>query len=140
MSSRPVPKGPENFTMRKRSMRKSGGFLAGRIPRCRPRAGPQRTARRAATGLWRVRGRAERYQELRKRLAAAARGERAAGGALGPLPGQVHLVDSAPGEAQLRVGQQHEPGPAVGLRGMADPGRGPVERLLAEAVGVLQIE
>jgi len=119
---------------------KSGGFLARWIPWRGPRSCPWRTTGRAAAGFWRARGGTEGYQQLRKRLADAGRGERTAGGALGPLPGQMHLVDGPTGEAQLRVGQQHQPGPAVRLLWVAHAGRGPVEHLLAEAVGVLQIE
>src|SRR4051794_6793885 len=49
-------------------------------------------------------------------------------------------LNGAAGQAELGVGQQHQPGPAIGLLGVPDARRGPVERLLAEAVGMLQIE
>ena len=48
--------------------------------------------------------------------------------------------DDPAGEAELRIGRQYEPGPAVGLLRMADPGRRPIEHLLAEAERVLKIE
>src|SRR5438105_15696505 len=140
MSRRRVPKGSGSFARERGPVAKSGGFLARWIPWRGPRSCPWRTTGRAAAGFWRARGGTEGYQQLRKRLADAGRGERTAGGALGPLPGQMHLVDGPTGEAQLRVGQQHQPGPAVRLLWVAHAGRGPVEHLLAEAVGVLQIE
>jgi hypothetical protein len=118
----------------------AGHLLVGRIPRRGPGPGPQRAAGRAAAGVWRVRRRAAGDQPLRQGRADAGRGERAAGGALGVLPGPVPGGNRPAGAAQLRVGQQHQPGPAIGRLGVADPGRGPVGPLLTEAVGVLQIE
>ena len=114
---------------------KSGGFLARRIAWRGPRPSPRRAARRAATGFWRVGGGPEGDQELRKGLANAGGGERTADGALRALPGQGHVVNRPAGEAELRIGQQHQPGPAVRLLRVAHAGRGPVEPLLAEAVG-----
>src|SRR4051794_24240106 len=104
MSRRRAPKGPGKFAMCRGLIEKSGGLLAGRIPWCGARSGSGRTAGRAATGFWRVGGRAEGDRKLWKCLADPGRGERAAGGALGPFPGQVHVVNGATGEAQLGVG------------------------------------
>src|SRR5215213_14146 len=133
MGRRPALSEPGNFAMWGRPMRNSDGLLVNWVPRCGPGPGPQRAAGRAAAGFWRVGGGSKGYQELRKRLADAGRGERPAGGALEPLPGEGHVVNRPTGEAQLRVGQQHQPGPAVGLLRVAHAGRGPVEPLLAEA-------
>src|SRR3954453_13012431 len=140
MSSRPVPKGSESLAMCRGPVENSGHLLLGRIPWCWARPRSRWTAGRAAAGFWHVRGRAECDQELGKRLAHAAWGEHAAGGTLRALPGQMHVLDGAAGETQLGVGQEHEPGPTVRLLGLTHPRRGPVERLLTEAIGVLQVE
>src|SRR3954470_1891944 len=119
---------------------KSGGLLEGRVAAGGPRGAAGWPSGRAAAGFWRVRGGAEGGEELRKGLADAGGGEGAAGRPLGPLPGEAHVGDGAAGEAELGGGQEHEPGPAVRLLGVADARDGPVERPLAEAVGVLQVE
>jgi hypothetical protein len=49
----------------------------------------------------------------------------------------MHVLDRPPRQAQLGVGQGHQPGPAIRLLGGPHAGRGPVERLFAEAVGML---
>ena len=115
----------------------SGGFLDGRAAWRRAGTASERAPRRAAAGFWRVRGRVEGDEELRKRLAHPGGGQGTALGALGPFPGQTSILDGAAGQAELGVGQQHQPGPAIGLLGVADARRGPVEGLLTEAVGVL---
>ena len=56
------------------------------------------------------------------------------------FPGQAKIVDGAAGEAELGVGGDDEPGPAIGLYGCAHGGGGPAEGVLGEAVGVLDVE
>lgn len=56
------------------------------------------------------------------------------------LPWQVHVLDGPPRKAELGVGQGHEPRPAIGLLRSAYAWRGPIKRLLAETVGMLQVE
>jgi hypothetical protein len=51
----------------------------------------------------------------------------------------VHILDGSPRQAELGVGQRHEPGPAVGLLRSPHARSGPVEGLLAETVGVFQV-
>ena len=58
----------------------------------------------------------------------------AVGAAAAPRAGAGRATAPA-GQAQLGVGQQHQPGPAVGLLRVADARRRPAERLLAEAAG-----
>jgi len=52
------------------------------------------------------------------------------------LPRQSLISDEGTREAKLAVGQQDQPGPAIGLFWMADAGQGPIECLLEEAEGV----
>jgi len=52
----------------------------------------------------------------------------------------VHILDAPPRQAELRVGQGHQPRPAIRLLRSPHAWRSPVEGLLAEAVGVLQIK
>src|SRR5207302_1789187 len=91
-------------------------------------------------GFWRVCRRVECRQELWKCLTDTARGQRTAIGALGRLPWQVHVLNGPPRQAELGVSQGDEPCPAIGLLRSPHPRGGPVERLLAEPVGVLQIK
>src|SRR5215217_3143901 len=107
------------FAMGKEPVLKSGSFLDGRVAWSRAGSTAERAARRPAAGFWRVGGRVEGGQELRKRLADAGGREGAAVGALGPFPGQADVRDGAAGEAELGVGEQDQPGPAVGLLGVA---------------------
>src|SRR4051794_13568602 len=122
------------------SMRLSGGFLDGRAAWSWAGTPSERAPRRPSAGFWRVGGRVEGDQELRKRLADAGGCEGATVWPLGALPGETPILDSAAGQAELGVGEQHQPGPAISLLGVADARGGPVEGLLAEAVGVLQVE
>src|SRR3954463_11991626 len=126
--------------MGRRPVPESGSLLDGRVAWCRPGSAAEGASRRPAAGFWWVGGRVEGDQELRKRLAHAGGCEGATGRTLGALPGEMPVLDGAAGQAELGVGQQDQPGPAIGLLGVADAGRGPVERLLAEAVGMLQVE
>ena len=116
---------------------KSGSFLDDRVAWSGAGSTAGRAARRPAAGFWRVGGRVEGSQELRKRLADARGREGAAVGPLGALPGETAIVDDAAGQPELGIRQQHQPGPAIRRLGVADARGGPVEGLLAEAVGVL---
>src|SRR6187402_334359 len=118
----------------------SGGLFDGREAWCWAGPASERAPRRPSAGFWRVGGRVEGDQELRKPLAHAGGCEGTTGRTLGALPGEAPVLNGEAGQAELGVGQQDQPGPAIGLLGVADAGRGPVERLLAEAVGVLQVE
>src|SRR5688572_1435735 len=119
--------------MGKKPVLDSGGLLDGRVAWCWPGPASEGAARRPSAGFWRVGRRAEGDQELRKRLAHAGGCESTTGWTLGALPGEMPILDGEAGQAELGVGQQDQPGPAIGLLGVADAGRGPVERLLAEA-------
>lgn len=96
------------------------------------------TAGRASAGFWRGCQDGEAYQEGRKRTLDPLRGEFA--GRLGTLPGKWSVADEGTREAQLRVGEQDQPGPAVGLFRIADAGQGSIERLLEGTGGMLQVE
>jgi hypothetical protein len=58
----------------------------------------------------------------------------------GSLPRQPLVAGELAGQAELGVGGQHQPGPAVGLFGMARPRRRPTQGLLGEPDRVLQVE
>jgi hypothetical protein len=118
----------------------SGGLFESRKAGCAAGTGPFRAPWRAAAGFWRVCRRVECHQELRKSLSDAAWGQHATVGALWALPRQVHVFDGSPRQAQLGVGQRDQPGPAIGLLRSPHTRCGPVERLLAEAIGVLQVK
>jgi len=57
-----------------------------------------------------------------------------------PFPGAAEVLGQRTGEPELGVGHQHDPGPAVGRLGTAEPRCGPPQRLLEETEGVLEIE
>jgi hypothetical protein len=65
-------------------------------------------------------------------------GEAARGG--GALPGAAEVVGQRPGETQLGVAGDDQPGPAVGGLGGAELRAGPAEGLLKQPEGVLKIE
>jgi putative transposase len=58
----------------------------------------------------------------------------------GPFPGQAQVRGERPGEPQLGVDGDDEPGPPVRGGRVADLGPGPAEHLLEEPEGVLQVE
>lgn len=60
--------------------------------------------------------------------------------ACGPLPGLAEVFCEGPGKAELGVGGDDEPGPAVGGGWLAELGSGPPQRLLEHPEGVLKIE
>ena len=68
----------------------------------------------------------------------ASRGE--LGGVAGAFPRHAHVVYQASGQAQLGVGGDDEPSPAICLLGHLQRGSGPAEGVLDEAVGVLEVE
>src|SRR3954463_8342174 len=113
--------------MGRRPVPESGSLLDGRVAWCRPGSAAEGASRRPAAGFWRVGGRVEGDQELRKRLADAGGCEGATVWPLGALPGETPILDSAAGQAELGVGEQHQPGPAISLLGVADARGGPVE-------------
>ena len=108
-------------------MPKSGGFLERWEARGGSGAATFRPSGRASAGFGRLGECPERDQKLRKGLAHPAGCQRPAVGALRPLPAQVDVGNGPAGQAQLGVGEQDQPGPAVGLLGVADPRGGPVE-------------
>ena len=88
----------------------------------------RRASRRASTGFWRASGSAQLCQDVRKAATHAGRGPPL--GRQGRLPGEAHITDRVARQAQLDVGEDEQPGPAVsGGRG-AQFGRRPLERLL----------
>src|SRR4249920_4193322 len=58
----------------------------------------------------------------------------------GPFPGQAQVIGQWPGEAELGVAGDDEPGPPVGGGGVADLGGGPAEDLLEQPEGVFEVE
>jgi hypothetical protein len=85
-------------------------------------------------------GRVESHQELRKCVPDTGCGQHAAVGTLSTLPREVHVLDGSPRQAELGVGQSHQPGPAIGLRWSPHAWGRPVEGLFTETVGVFQIK
>ena len=61
-------------------------------------------------------------------------------GRCGAFPGAAEVGDRAAGEAELGVGGQDEPGPAVGGGWVAGFWAGPAEGLFEHAEGVLDVE
>lgn len=57
-----------------------------------------------------------------------------------PFPRMAKVTSERDGQAELGVGGNDQPGPAVGLLGGADPGRGPPQGALGEPEGVLGVE
>lgn len=56
------------------------------------------------------------------------------------LPGSAEVLGEGPGEPELGVSDDQDPGPAVRRLGSTEFRGGPAEGLLREAVGVLQVE
>src|ERR1022692_3172317 len=54
----------------------------------------------------------------------------------GPFPGQAQVGGQRPGEAELGVAGDNQPGPPVSGAGVADSGGGPAEDLLEQPEGV----
>src|SRR3954451_10672009 len=61
-------------------------------------------------------------------------------GCAGPFPGVAQVGGQVAGQAQLGVGGDDQPGPAVGSGGIAQLGGGPAEGLLEEPEGVFEVE
>ena len=116
---------------------RSGGLLDGRVARRRRRATPFGPARGAAAGFWRSRDGGQPPRQ-RCKTPVHARG-REPGRRERALPRQPMVGHGAAGEAQLGVGREHQPGPAVGLLGQAHPRGDPPQDLLQESEGLLQI-
>lgn len=58
----------------------------------------------------------------------------------GPFPGIAEVFCEEPGKAELGVGCDDEPCPAVGGGWLAEFGSGPPQRLLEHSEGVLKVE
>ena len=56
------------------------------------------------------------------------------------FPWQPAIGDEWAGQAQLGIGEHHQPGPTVGLLGMAHAWKRPVERLFEETKGMFEVE
>jgi len=82
---------------------------------------------RAATGFWRVCGRAHDEQYGGKGPPDAIGGEQTL--LPGTFPGQAPVLDTDGSHPELGVGSEHQPRPAVGLLGMAHPGERPIQHL-----------
>lgn len=67
-------------------------------------------------------------------------GGREASSARGPLPGFTEVFCKWPGESELGVGDDDQPGPAIGGCGLAEFGNGPAQRLLDHPEGMFKIE
>lgn len=106
-----------------------------RIPRRTPRALAFGTSGRAPAGFWWGGQDGEAEQQRRKPASDPFRGEFA--GRLGTLPEERLVAGQRAGQAQLRVGQQDQPRPAVSLRGVAQARERPIERLLEESERML---
>src|SRR6266508_5121867 len=61
-------------------------------------------------------------------------------GRSGSLPWSAQIAGERPGEAELGVAGDDQPGPPVGGLSIADLGCGPAQGLLEQAEGVLKIE
>jgi len=115
-----------------------GRLLDRRVADRRPGRPALGSAGGASGGFWCGGRRAERAQQLRKPAVHPIGRESRLGS--GPLPRQSGVGGDRAGQAQLGVGDQHQPGPPVGLGGMAGPWGGPAEGLLGEPDGVFQVE
>lgn len=71
--------------------------------------------------------------------ASDARGRKTTRGG-GFLPRAAQILDEWTREAELGVGRDHDPRPAIGGFGSADLRTGPAQRLLKQTKGVLEIE
>lgn len=63
-----------------------------------------------------------------------------AAGLAGPFPGAPEILGEGPGEAELGVGGDDQPGPQVGRVGIPDLRGGPAQGLFHQPEGVLQVE
>lgn len=117
---------------------RSDGHLHCRVARGVSGTAPFGSTGRPPTGFWHSRWCACEQEELRKSAVDAVGRELSSGEAA--LPGKTSVSDLQTGEAQLRIGEEDQPGPAIGLFGMAHTRTGPIEHPFGEAVGVLQVE
>jgi len=118
--------------------RASGGRFEGGIARRGAGARPLGPSRRAAAGFWRRRGRADEWQDGAQGAPHPVGREWARVQAA--FPRQAPVRDDGAGQPKLSVGQEHQPGPAVGLLRVADARRRPGEDLFAEAEGVFLVK
>ncbi len=115
-----------------------GGRFDGGIARRGAGARPCGPAGRPAAGFWRFRGRAQEWQGGAKGAPHPIGRERARVQAA--FPGEALVRDDGARQPEVGVGQEHQPGPAIGLLRVAHPRRRPGEDLCAEADGVLLVE
>jgi hypothetical protein len=94
--------------------------------------------RRAPAGFRRLCGRAQLRQKCQNPTTNLHR--RQSTRSVASLPRKPQVRDTRSCQAQLRVDDQHQPTPAVGLLGMAHSWGGPPQTLFEKAEGMLQIE
>src|SRR6266571_3932548 len=99
---------------------------------------PWRPAGPGLAGFRRTGRAGGRRADVSKPPADAGRGEPPGWG--GAFPGQAQVVGQRPGQAELGVDRDDEPGPPVRGGRVADLGGGPAEDLLEQAEGVFQVE
>src|SRR5215212_11296780 len=116
----------------------SSALFQGRIAPGGPRPAAFGPPGGAAAGFWWARRRTQSQQQGGKGAADTIRRE-----TFRPLPAfprQPLIGNTRPGQAQLGVRRDEQRGPAIGLFGMTYPRQHPVQGLLTEAEGMLQIE
>jgi hypothetical protein len=100
--------------------------------------GAGRAAGPGLTGFWRAGGAGRHRAEAAKSAADPGRGEPARRG--GTFPGAAQVGGQRPGEPELGVDGDDQPGPAVSGGGVANFGGGPAEDLLEQPEGMLKIK
>src|SRR6516165_1588736 len=99
---------------------------------------PCRAAGAWLAGFWRTGGAACCRADVPE--VPADPGGREPPGRAGPLPGQPQVGGEGPGQAELGVAGDDQPGPPVRGGGVADLRRGPAQDLLEQAECVLQVK
>ena len=107
------------------SWARSGGRFERRMALGRPRAAALRAAGGSPAGFWGLRRGAHDRQECGETPQDTRRGQPSR--LLRSLPRQPPVCDDAARQSQLRVGQEDQPGPTVGLLGVPESGSGPAE-------------
>ncbi len=115
-----------------------GGLLQGRIAGCAPRSSTLGTSRRATAGFWCIHWSVQHNQKLRKPPTHPVGRQLAL--FQGTLPWQSLVGDAGTSQAELRIGREDQPTPAISLVRVADPRHRPVQGLLEEADGMLHIK
>jgi hypothetical protein len=115
-----------------------GRCFHGGIARDAPRAAPFWPTRGAAAGFWRFCWGAQRTEEGGKGAAHPTGRDPAFFETA--FPGQAEVSNQRTRQAELRIGCDHRPGPAIRLFGMTQAWKRPIEGLLEKAKGMLEIE